>query len=145
MARWILIMGLGLASPLLFCLLLFAGGSCVWLLEALVALFPFALIALAVQSLRGSRRSRLLGWALGLTATLVFASSLLMQAASVHPRAWSIDGLPLATWCLILGIALLPLLLLGLAYALTFEAGEESPMKEPPRKDMPGHETAGDS
>jgi len=141
MGRRILIVGLALTSALLLYLLLFDGSKGVWLLEALIALFPFALIALAIPSHRGTRRRWLLRWALGLTAALVFSSSLLMQAASTRPRAWTIYRLPLATWCLILGIALVPLLLLGLAYALTFDAGEE----EPARRITPGSESSGDS
>ncbi len=125
MARRIAIGGLGVASVLLLYLLLFAGAGGVWLLEVLIALFPFGLILLAVPAGRGTRRSRYLGWALLSLAVLVLGSSLLMQAASARPRAWSMAGLPVSTWSLILGIAVIPLLVFGVTYALSFGGGGE--------------------
>lgn len=123
MGRRILIVGLAVASALLLYLLLFGGSKSVWLLEALIALFPIGLIALAAPAGRSTRGSRHFRWVLGLLAVLVTTSGLLMQATSTDPRRYQVAGLPIATWFLLLGIAIIPLVLFGLAHALTFQEG----------------------
>ena len=123
MGRRILIVGLAIASALLLYLLLFGGSKSVWLLEALIALFPIGLIAVAAPAGKGTRRSGHFRWVLGLLAVLLTTSGLLMQATSTDPRRYQVAGLPMATWFLLLGIAIIPLVLFGLAHAFTFREG----------------------
>ena len=110
---------LGAGSPLLLVTFLTGGGLAESLFSVLGLLFPVALIALAFPPRRGR-------WILvGLTLLLAGSGAsllLLESAATVAGPAARVLGLPPATWLMLLGLGLAPLVFTCWAYAATFDS-----------------------
>ena len=110
---------LGVGSPLLLVAFLIGGGVAEWLFAVLGLLFPVALIALAFPSRKGV-------WILvGLALLLAGSGAGLLWLESGAPVAGPgarVVGLPPATWLMLLGLGLAPLVFTCWAYAATFDA-----------------------
>ncbi|RMH22310.1 MAG: hypothetical protein D6696_03740 [Acidobacteria bacterium] len=110
---------LALAPPLMLLSFVVPGAWGEVLFTLLAAAFPVALIALGA-----ARRGRLGPLALPLALLLVILVAALAGMLALRGRVadgpW-FGGLPLAAALELYGIFLLPLLLVGLAYALTFD------------------------
>ncbi len=120
-ARRAVLAFLSVASPGVL-LAFWLGGSVGELLFALVAaVFPVALIVLAVVGRR--RPARLVVPLLALSVVLVGSLvAIWLLRGRVDELPW-IGGLPLAAAIQLYGLWLVPLLLVALAYALTFDTG----------------------
>ncbi|HUO86647.1 MAG TPA: hypothetical protein VM617_04590 [Thermoanaerobaculia bacterium] len=101
------------------------GDRGVWIVAISVGALVAALVALAVSADRHRRPATAVAVALGLLVAGSLAA-LLALAGRVGESPWP-AGVPLALWVLFGVLWLLPLLLTGLGYALTFElpAGDE--------------------
>jgi hypothetical protein len=121
-ARRIALLFLALASPLLLVLFLIPGPFAETVFAALVMAYPVALIALAV-----ARQGRLGPLGLPLVGLLILlegcAVGMLLLRGRVLDGPW-LGGLPLAAAIQLYGLFLAPLLLVALAYALTFDRFE---------------------
>jgi len=122
MARKSALVFLALASPLVLVLFLLPGPFAQWTFALLVMAYPVALIVVAVD-----RRGGLGPLALPLLVLLLFleacAVSMLVLRGRVLDGPW-FGGLPLAAAIQLYGLFLVPLLLVALVYALTFDRFE---------------------
>ncbi|MCP3979775.1 MAG: hypothetical protein GY716_10675 [bacterium] len=109
MLRRVALGALAVASPLLV-VACGIGGTSSWLFVIPSLLVPVALIALAASTLRDSRRVLLPLLALG--ALLVGSGAGILWLPA-----------PASTWLMAFGLGLLPLLVVGLGFAVTFDAG----------------------
>lgn len=110
---------LGAAAPLLLAAALAEGAWARWLFALLAAAFPVALMALG--ALRRDRLGPLAGVFLALFGILAAGLAALLALAGEGADAPRLGGLPPAAAIQIYGLALLPLALVSLAYALTFD------------------------
>jgi len=121
-ARRLSLLFLAVASPLVLVLFVLSGPAVDLLFAVLVMAYPVALITVAV-----ARDGRVgpLALPLGLLLLLLEACALGMLALRGHvlTAPW-LAGLPLAAAIQLYGVWLSPLLLLALAYALTFDRYE---------------------
>ena len=120
---------LAVASAAMLAALLAGGDAAGAAFGLLAAAFPVGLIALALVRRRRLGRNAL---ALAVLAVLLVGST----AAMLVLRGGGVDGprlagLPLSLAVLLGGIWLVPLLLTGLAHALTFDAGPALPPAPP--------------
>lgn len=110
---------LATASPVVLILCFLPGAAAEWTFALLVTAFPVALVAFAV-----GRRVRLGVLGIGLLGLLVLLEAsvvaLLLLRGRVLDGPW-LDGLPAAPVVQIVGLCLIPLPLVGLLYALTFD------------------------
>lgn len=113
---------LAVASPLMLLLFWVRVPGADVLFAVLVMAFPVALIAVTVA---GGDRGRALGWPLLALLVLLEGCALGMLAlrGRVMTAAW-IGGVPAAAAIQLVGVWLAPLLLVALAYALTFDRHE---------------------
>ena len=122
MARRIALLFVALASPLLLVLFAVPWSGAEALFALLVMAYPVALIALAV-----SRDGRIGPLGLPLLVLLILlegcAVGMLILRGQVLTAPW-VGGLPLAAAIQLYGVWLAPLLLVALAYALTFDRYE---------------------
>jgi hypothetical protein len=122
MARRLALLFVAVASPLILLLFALPWSGAQALFAVLVTAYPVALIVVAV-----SRRGRVgpLGIPLLLLLVLLEASTVAMLALRnrVLDAPW-VAGLPLAAAIQLYGVWLAPLLLVVLAYALTFDRYE---------------------
>ena len=121
---------LAVASAAMLAALLAGGDAAGAAFGLLAAAFPVGLIALALVRRRRLGRNAL---ALAVLAVLLVGST----AAMLALRGGGVDGprlagLPLSLAVLLGGIWLVPLLLTGLAHALTFDAGPSAPAPPAP-------------
>ena len=119
MARRIALLFLVVASPLLLVVSLFGGSWSDTVFVVVVMAFPVALIVLGV-----ARRGRLGALAVPLLCLLLILEgcgvAMLLLRGRVMDEPW-FGGLPLAAAVQLYGLFLGPLLLVALAYALTFD------------------------
>lgn len=124
MARKIAILYLALASPLVLLSFCLHGVFAEYLFAVLAMAYPVALIAMAV-----ARHGELgpLAVPLGLLLLILegCALAMLLLRGRVMDAPW-IGGLPAAAAVQLYGLWLLPLVLVALAYALSFDAFEMS-------------------
>ena len=117
----------GVSFPALLASFLLEGSAATWLQALLVTFLPVALMAVGA-----SRRGRLEG-RLPLLLTVIWvvlaAAALALVALSGRPAE---RGLPAATWMLIVGLGLVPLLLTSWVYAVTFPGGGAEEGRERP-------------
>jgi hypothetical protein len=122
MARTISLWFLAVASPLLLVLFTVPVPGAEELFAVLVMVYPVALIVLAV-----ARNGRVGVLAIPLGVLLVFlvacAVAMLALRGQVLTAPW-LGGLPLGAAVQLYGVWLAPLLLVALAYALTFDRFE---------------------
>jgi hypothetical protein len=122
MARRIALLFLAIASPLLLALFLMPWPWAETLFSLLVMAYPVALIVVAV-----ARKGRLGLVGLPLIGLLLFleacALGMLVLRGRVLDGPW-FGGLPLAAAIQLYGLWLVPLLLVALAYGLTFDRFE---------------------
>jgi hypothetical protein len=110
---------LGLGSPLMLALMLIGGAWAAVLFALIGLLFPAALVALSLPGGRGRFVVVGLGLLLGGTgAALLF----LERGAPASDAASLLFGLPRATWLMLLGLGLAPLIFTCWAYAATFDS-----------------------
>ena len=119
MARKVALLFLAVASPLMLLLFMIGGSWADWTFSMLVMGYPVAMIVVAV-----ARRGRLGPLALPLLLLLVFleacAVAMLVLRGNVLNGPW-FGGLPGAAAVQLYGLFVAPLLLVALAYALTFD------------------------
>jgi hypothetical protein len=115
-----------IAPPVLTVTALLLLGACLvpgttaeWIYLLLVPLFPVLLVLLASER-RGSSSRRLDGLLLVL-AVLLTVSTLAIRLLDSRPDPPWIWGLPLSALVMLGGLVLLPLLLVGLGFAGTFD------------------------
>jgi len=110
---------LAIASPIVLVLCVVPGAIAEWSFALLVAAYPVALILFAVG---GRRRLGILGLGLAGLQVLLEASVivLLLLRGRVVDGPWVV-GLPAAAVVQVVGLCLIPLPLVGLLYALTFD------------------------
>lgn len=122
MARRIALLFLALASPLVLVLFLMSWPVAEVLFALLVMAYPVALIVVAVtrEGRLGVVRFPLIGLLLFLEACAV---GMLLLRGRVLDGAW-FGGLPLSAAVQLYGLWLVPLLLVALAYGLTFDRFE---------------------
>lgn len=122
MARRIALLFVAVASPLLLVLFAVPWSGAEAVFAVLVMAYPVALIALAV-----SRDGRIGPLGLPLLALLILlegcAAGMLILRGQVLTAPW-VGGLPLAAAIQLYGVWLAPLLIVALAYALTFDRYE---------------------
>jgi hypothetical protein len=121
-ARRLSLLFLAVASPLVVLTFFLPGPVAEYLFTTLVMAYPVALIALAV-----ARRGRLGPLAVPLVSLLVILEAcglgMLVLRGRVADGPW-IGGLPAAAAVQLYGLGLVPLLLVTLVYALTFDRYE---------------------
>ena len=122
MARRIALLFLAVASPLLLALFLMPWPFAEVLFSVLVMAYPVALIVVAVA--REGRRGPVVWFLIGLLLFLeACAIGMFMLRGRVLDGPW-FGGLPLAAAIQLYGLWLVPLLLVALAYGLTFDRFE---------------------
>lgn len=122
MARRVSLLFLAVASPVMLVLFLLPWGWAQAVFAVLVMAYPVALIAVAVgrRGNLGPLRSPLLALLLFLEACVV---GMLVFRGQVLDGPW-FGGLPAAAAIQLYGVFLVPLFLVALAYALTFDRFE---------------------
>ena len=122
MARKLSLMFLAIASPVMLALFFMPWPWVDWAFAVLVMAYPVALIVVGV-----SRDGRLGPVGLPLLALLLFLEAcgvgMLLLRGHVLDGPW-FGGLPLAAAIQLYGVFLVPLLLVALTYALTFDRFE---------------------
>jgi hypothetical protein len=113
-ARRFLLVALTVMSPLLLVALLAGGAWAEWCVAAITLAFPVVLASLGAAT-AGAHRVL---WALLL---VLEAAGLAVLALAAAPPGGRVLGLPPATWVLLLGLGLVPLVLVTAGYARAFD------------------------
>ena len=123
MLRRLLLLALTLIGPVMLVTFVVGGRVAEWVFVLAGMLFPVVLIALA--TVRNGRLGRL-GWVLlGLAGVLEAASVGILVLASCPGHAARVLGLPLGTALLLFGLVVVPLILVILGHAATFELDDD--------------------
>ena len=119
MHRRVILFFLAAGSPLICVTLLVGGPIAEWVFVLVSLLFPVALMALGVR-----RRGRF-----GRTIALQLVVGLILEAASIGILVLSANageswvlGLPASTVLMLLGLGLVPLVVVSLGFAATFDS-----------------------